>query len=223
MFRGLKAEPIPPYFLPAALMAQGAAISIFDFIINDQVLKNSLIGVPFYFHVMISFAGHFLLSCTQYSKQLSLDIDSNLGLIEKAIAIFRTLVCIPHHPLHKMTAALERRLFECTAALNRGYANQNSMNTLGNATPGNPQWSSNGNQTTKNESMFAGKSLGMAGDMMATPANSAIEGGAMFGGNPSNGMEGYSMVAPNADSSIDMVFQDFGQFDFRDMQMNFLP
>lgn len=223
VLRGLHSDPIPVYFLPAALMAHGAAISIFDFILNDSDLTSTLVGVPFYFHVMISFAGHFLLSCSQYRVQMSIDVDNDLSLLGKAIQIFRSVPCISHHPLQKMAAALQRRHFECQAMINRynaqatssGESQQINVSQWNNGVPPD----ASGGQPS-NGIYGPGSSHAMNPPRSGDVANTATH--ANLGQIP----DGYAMVPPpNGDAGLEMVFQDFGGFDFPDMQMqmNFAP
>ena len=61
VFRGLEASPIPPYFVSVATDARDAALNIFALILDNEAFRNNIVGMPHYFHIMISFAGHFLL------------------------------------------------------------------------------------------------------------------------------------------------------------------
>ncbi|PVH74607.1 hypothetical protein DL98DRAFT_382033, partial [Cadophora sp. DSE1049] len=119
VFRGLGATKgqIPSYFLTTALMAHSASHSIFELLLEDSILKESLVGVPFYFHVMISFAGQFMLSCASYSRQLCMEAKDDIELMGRAISMFKSIACVAAHPLQRMTAALERRFHECRAML----------------------------------------------------------------------------------------------------------
>lgn len=205
-------------------MAHGAAISIFEFILNDVGLKSSLIGVPFYFHVMISFAGNFLLSCSQYSEQLSLEVESNIGLIDKAITLFRSMACVPQHPLSKMTAALERRMFDYKNIVNK----QKSINTLavGVSHAGEGQWAgtvgSGGTIEHGGSHPIYGNdavTFSEPHSMMAT--NSTLGHRTGYGSTSSGVPDGYAMMGPADDTTFDFSFQDFGGFDFPAMHMNF--
>lgn len=229
VFRGLNCGPIPPYFLPAALMAHNAAISIFELVLEDSALMDSLVGVPFYFHVMMSFAGQFMLSCSPYSGQLCLDVKADLTLMSKVIAMFKSISCISIHPLRKMTAALERRLDECNAIYNRII----SINgTMGGDTrpelfhPSNePLWGMVQENNSRLERGGPGKSqvdyrMGFpdaASGLVRPGDNSAYVGG-------SADVPGSIMMAPlthSSNASLDSVFQDFGGFDFPNLHMNF--
>jgi len=119
VFKGLKGEPIPPYFLSLANTTRDAAVEIFDMIIRDPELQQSLVGMPHYFHIMIAFAGHFLLEvCSKYHSQLSIDLDHNFDLISRVLNLFQNLPCIPQHPISRMTAGLARKLMASTATVN---------------------------------------------------------------------------------------------------------
>ncbi len=201
-------------------MAHGAAISIFEFILNNNDLRGSLVGVPFYFHVMISFAGHFLLSCSQYREQLSIDVGSNLNLLGNVIQLFKSIPCISHNPLQKMAAALERRHFECQTIVDRykGLAsanntqhgsNQINVNQWNNSIPTTNSGTSNGGYRNDHDARMS--SLHHAMDVGSTSAHLGQIA------------DGFGTVSPNGDTTLDMVFQDFGGFDFPDLQINFAP
>ena len=90
VFKGLRGAPVPVQFQSAAVMAHDAAISIFEMIIDDHQLQDALLGMPHYFHIMIAFAGHFLLEvCNKYHEQLSISLESDLGLISRVLACLR--------------------------------------------------------------------------------------------------------------------------------------
>jgi hypothetical protein len=120
IFRGLKADPIPIHFIAAANMACSAAVHIFNMILNDENLQQSLVGVPHYFHVMIAFAGHFLLEvCQKHSEQLMLDLDSTFQLIGAVLKIFANLPAIPQHPICRITLGLGRKTMDCASSLGK--------------------------------------------------------------------------------------------------------
>jgi hypothetical protein len=212
------------------MMAHGAAISIFEFILNDSALSDSLIGVPFYFHVMISFAGHFLLSCNQYSEQLSIDVDNNISLMDAVIELFKSLPCIAQHPLHKMTAALERKLYESKAVLNKHLSintgipdNSLSSSMHGVTDPLMGGMSNNGQRAVEgNGSMLPNNGMMHPENTSTIPgsSHSTLGQGNQFETNLASLPSGFSMMPADHNASIDMAFQDFGQFGFLDMQMN---
>lgn len=118
VFQGLHGQPVPDVFVPAALMAHDAAIAIFEMILNDEQLQSDLVGMPHYFHIMIAFAGHFLLEiCSNYHAQLSLSLHDDLGLVSRVLTLFENLQCHPQHPIRRMTPGLGQKLFERAAKL----------------------------------------------------------------------------------------------------------
>lgn len=118
VFKGLRGEAIPPPFMAAASMAHDAAISIFEMILDDDTLKAHLVGMPHYFHVMIAFAGHFLLEVTKgYSVQLSIVPEENFALIRKVLTLFQNTPCVAQHPICRMTPGLNRKMLDCAASL----------------------------------------------------------------------------------------------------------
>jgi hypothetical protein len=117
VFKGLNGEIIPPHFLAAASMAHEAAVAIFEMILHEG-LQQSLIGMPHYFHIMIAFAGHFLLEVTQnYHAQLSIAPSQNFELIQKVLELFQDIPAVQQHPICRMTPGLTRKLRECVGML----------------------------------------------------------------------------------------------------------
>jgi hypothetical protein len=117
VFKGLNGETIPPHFLTAASMAHEAAAAIFEMILHEDLQQN-LIGMPHYFHIMIAFAGHFLLEVTQnYHAQLSIAPSQNFELIQKVLELFQNIPAVQQHPICRMTPGLTRKLRECIGIL----------------------------------------------------------------------------------------------------------
>lgn len=118
VFKGLNGEAIPPHFITAASMAHEAAVAIFEMILHEENLQHSLVGMPHYFHIMIAFAGHFLLEVTKnYHTQLSLTSGQDFELIRKVLELFQATPSIQQHPICRMTPGLTRKLQECVALL----------------------------------------------------------------------------------------------------------
>lgn len=87
-------DAIPHYFINPASTAVTAAISILELILKDDDLRNSLVGVPHYFHTMIAFAGVVLLKASgKYHAQLSIDLESIFNLTSRVISLFRSTAC----------------------------------------------------------------------------------------------------------------------------------
>lgn len=120
VFKGLNGDDIPPHFLTAANMAHDAAVAIFEMILHQEQLRRSLVGMPHYFHIMIAFAGYFLLEVTKnYHARLSIDPSQNFELIGKVLGLFQETSSIQQHPICRMTPGLTRKLHECIASLQR--------------------------------------------------------------------------------------------------------
>jgi len=187
-------------------MAHGAAVYIFEMIINDGGLTESLLGIPFYFHVMISFAGHFLMSCSQYWEQLSIDVNENLNLINKAIELFKGIPCLDQHPLHKMRLALEHKYHECRAIIDRpgtvpydlGGSTQNDPNQSANFA----QWDSANRMNSTGGPIT--QSINMNGQNLMNPIDGSL---------PSS----YAMITPQSGSAFDLNFNDLDGFNFPDL------
>lgn len=118
VFRGRGSDPIPLYFLPAASSAYAAATNIFDMILSDGALRDNLVGVPHYFHIMISFAGHFILEVSlKHHEQLNVAADDGFGRVSAVLARLTRITALPQHPLSRISTALLRKLSECTISL----------------------------------------------------------------------------------------------------------
>lgn len=192
--------PIPGYFRLAALGAVSAAISILEFLLHDADLRNSLIGVPHYFHTMITFAGHFLLEAsTKYGEQLSSDQSYVFSLIQNIIHLFHTTPCIEQHPIHRMAVGLDRKLQDCQGAKNgsMSYSDQSIHSSLAFA------------PAPRESASFWGMNNGSANQTYRNhpPLN--------YGGE-----EDFALLHDTSDLSLS--FPAFGEFDYPDMRMNFL-
>lgn len=115
-------QPIPPYLLPAAAAARDAALAVFATVRDSAAFRGHLVGMPHYFHVMISFAGHFLLEvATRHREQLGLDDGDDpagdLGRVAAVLAVLARQPAIAQHPMSRALAGLTRRLGECAAGL----------------------------------------------------------------------------------------------------------
>ncbi|KAJ5088624.1 hypothetical protein N7456_012240 [Penicillium angulare] len=120
VFKGLNGEAIPPHFITAADMAHEAAVAIFEMILHEENLQYSLVGMPHYFHIMIAFAGHFLLEVSKnYYTQLSINPAHDFELIRKVLELFQATPSVQQHPICRMTPGLTRKLHECVASLRR--------------------------------------------------------------------------------------------------------
>lgn len=121
VFKGLNGEAIPAHFITAATMAHEAAVAIFEMILHEEKLQQSLIGMPHYFHIMIAFAGHFLLEVTKnYHAQLSIVPEQDFELIRRVLELFQDTPCVQQHPICRMTPGLSRKLRECVDSLESG-------------------------------------------------------------------------------------------------------
>jgi hypothetical protein len=123
-FRNLNGQPVPSHCLAAAVAAHDAAVSIFDTILTDTTLHSSLVGMPHYFHIMIAFAGNFLLEiCKNYHDQLGIQIQNDFALVEQVLGVFQTIPCISQHPIHRMTLGLGRKLYDCATSVGLSVEN----------------------------------------------------------------------------------------------------
>ncbi|KAJ6031789.1 hypothetical protein N7540_002521 [Penicillium herquei] len=120
VFKGLNGEALPPHFITAASMAHEAAVAIFEMILHEENIQHSLVGMPHYFHIMIAFAGHFLLEVTRnYHTQLSIPSGQDFELIRKVLELFQATPSVQQHPICRMTPGLTRKLHECVASLQK--------------------------------------------------------------------------------------------------------
>ncbi|RMY62840.1 hypothetical protein D0865_00235 [Hortaea werneckii] len=119
VLRGLqKTDPIPLHFQQAALTAREAAGTIFSMILENDALRANIVGMPHYFHIMISFAGHFSLEvCMKFSEQLGVNVHDEFTRISSVLAFFAHTDVVAQHPLARVTTGLMRKLSDCSAAL----------------------------------------------------------------------------------------------------------
>lgn len=114
----LASEPIPPHCVPAAAAARDAALAIFAMILDSAAFRGHIVGMPHYFHIMISFAGHFLLEvAARHREQLGIDAAEDFGRVAAVLALFARTPAMSQHPIARALAGLTRRLNECTAGL----------------------------------------------------------------------------------------------------------
>lgn len=87
-------------------------------LLNNPALTDNLLGVPHYFHIMISFAAHFLLEvCVKHREQLNVVIEEELELVRAVLAVLTRIHVLPQHPIARVATALMRKLSECTTVL----------------------------------------------------------------------------------------------------------
>ena len=242
---------IPSYFLATALMAHSASRSIFELLLEDSILKESLVGVPFYFHVMISFAGQFMLSCAPQSEQLCVEAKDDIELMHRSISMFKSIVCVAAHPLQRMTAALERRFHECRAMLGmekwheslNGAAEADSHPGMFQSSKGpviDRQWGNsqvdgniniegNGVRTGSQTANQMGSSHAFP-SVIGRPVDAPNSNSDYMAGTDSNlpnrldtNSETFEMIPPSQPyvMSSDTIYQDFAGFDFPGFQMNY--
>lgn len=118
VFRGLKDEPIPQHFMVAASTAREAAVTIFKMLVENENFQREIVGMPHYFHIMISFAAQFLIElCTKYHEQLGIEAQDDLHKVSAALALFARTTTRPQHPIARVTTGLMRKLNKCTEKL----------------------------------------------------------------------------------------------------------
>lgn len=118
VFRGLEGSPIPPYFVTVATDARNAALNIFALILENDSFRTNILGMPHYFHIMISFAGHFLLEvCLKYREQLNIIAEEDFRRVSNVVALFAQTPATPQHPISRITSGLMRALTNWTANL----------------------------------------------------------------------------------------------------------
>ncbi|KIV99069.1 uncharacterized protein PV09_09235 [Verruconis gallopava] len=118
VFRGLETDPIPPHFVSVASGAREAAALIFSLILDNDAFRENILGMPYYFHIMISFAGNFLLEvCMKYREQLNINVEDEFRRVSDVVALFARTAAVPQHPIARVTIGLMRKLTEYTTAL----------------------------------------------------------------------------------------------------------
>lgn len=193
VFQGLHGAPVPDVFVSVAIMAHDAATTIFEMILSDEQLQKDLVGMPHYFHIMIAFAGHFLLEvCQKYYAQLSLDLHEDLGFINRVLMLFANMQCHHQHPIRRMTPGLSQKLFECAAKLNIKLHFNNSNSHQDNGVAG-----------------FDGSSHAAASAMQHPMSYPNIA-------------ENWQFTPTNMHSVDEMTLGSSGEFEFPNMSLNFM-
>ncbi|KXJ94914.1 hypothetical protein Micbo1qcDRAFT_221405 [Microdochium bolleyi] len=223
IFRGLApGQPIAAHFLPQALAARSAALAVFAVVLEDEAFGANIVGMPVYFHVMISFAGHFLLSevVMKHREQLGIvaaegplgQVDQDLGRVAAVLTLLaRSARAVPRqHPIARAVAGLTRRLEECTAALGTGSILVDS-----------PFQSLHHHQApTGDAGVGAGPGIaGGGGGGAAAPFMTGLSGGHIDVRQPMAD----TMIFPSSTSALDfgamgglsedLLYPDFGDFD----------
>lgn len=121
VFQGLDGNPIPLHFLPTAMASREAAHSIFSLLLENATFRDNLVGMPHYFHIMISFAGHFLLELAmKYRDQLGINAQDDFGRVAAMLALYARTTVVPQHPIARVPVGMTRKLKECTDSLGLG-------------------------------------------------------------------------------------------------------
>lgn len=121
VFQGLDKDPIPLHFLPAAMASREAAHNIFALLLENAAFRDNIVGMPHYFHIMISFAGHFLLEVVmKYREQLGITAQDDLGRVAAMLALYARTTVVPQHPIARVPVGMTRKLKECATSLGMG-------------------------------------------------------------------------------------------------------
>lgn len=193
VFQGLRGAPVPDVFIGSAVMAHDAATAIFYSILEDEDLQQDLLGMPHYFHIMIAFAGHFLLEvCNKYHVQLSLNLHEDLGMLNRVLMLFNNVRCHQQHPLRRMSPGLSQKLFECAAQLNvqLGFSND----------PSDLATQMTASNAAQNQQQHQQQSMQYSQPIMDT----------------------YQYAPTQMDPMNELGFANFSDFEFPTMSMNFM-
>lgn len=118
VFQGLGGNPIPLHFLPAAMASRKAAHNIFSLLLENAAFRDNIVGMPHYFHIMISFAGHFLLELAmKYREQLGINTQDDLSRVAAMVALYARTTVVPQHPIARVPVGMTRKLKECATSL----------------------------------------------------------------------------------------------------------
>lgn len=190
-------EAIPICFKHAASTAVTSAVSILELILQDDDLRNSLVGVPHYFHTMIAFAGVVLLKVSgKYHVQLSIDLESVFTLTSSVISLFRSTACSRYHLVRWMATGLEKMLYNCRMFTAGRYG------TINSALSGGPR-----------------SGLSVAENPVENWAIDA-QPTEMYHGTPGSGFHNL-ILGNNFGSDLNMIMSDFPPGDI-DLGFNFL-
>jgi hypothetical protein len=125
---------LPPPLRPLAQHAIESAHRILQIVLEEQDIKDSLVGVPLYLHTMIAFAIVFLIKMSSKWKALGVVIDAETQtrpLIEGVIKTMRECRAGGNHIVFSMANGFERLLRRNFGQ--NGYSNPESRAENGRA------------------------------------------------------------------------------------------
>ena len=191
VYRGLKSDHIPEYFLPAAEEAHLAAISLFELLQKDASLLASMGGRPHYVFIMFAFAGHFLLEvCSKYSQH-KMVVAEDVAILEGALSALNKVQMVPQHPINRLKRGLKQKLDACCSELG------------------------------KDQGVGAEQGQHVSGQNFFYDTVSATESAVFGDTQASMNDPFYSDSGQFQSILDDFANSDFGNFDFPDMNLNF--
>ncbi|KAL1864026.1 hypothetical protein Daus18300_007991 [Diaporthe australafricana] len=108
VFRGLRKDPIPSYFLEPASSAAAAATSIIDLLIADADIQPALAGMPSYMHSMSGFACMFLAKLAMIHGDQLIDRRNVVDSISRLVGFYRSTPVGKWHLVNLMADGLDK-------------------------------------------------------------------------------------------------------------------
>ena len=101
-----------------ANVAASAAASILSFVLDEEEMRRALVGMPLYFHTMITFGAVFLMKVSaKWSSVVGMNVEPAyaLELLERVVALFKSSIPSERHLLSHIAAGLEKMLAKSRA------------------------------------------------------------------------------------------------------------
>lgn len=108
VFRGLRKDPIPSYFLEPASSAAAAATSIIGLLIADADIQPALAGMPSYMHSMSGFACMFLAKLAIIHGDQLIDRRNVVDSISRLVGFYRSTPVGKWHLVNLMADGLDK-------------------------------------------------------------------------------------------------------------------
>ncbi|KAJ0123746.1 hypothetical protein J7T55_012215 [Diaporthe amygdali] len=108
VFRGLRKNPIPSYFLEPASSAAAAATAIIDLLIADADIQPALAGMPSYMHSMSGFACMFLAKLAMIHGDQLIERQKVVDSITRLAGFYRSTPVGKWHLVNLMADGLDK-------------------------------------------------------------------------------------------------------------------
>ena len=115
ILRGLSAESISSLSVQAkefAELAISSATAVIELVLDREDLRNALVGMPVYFHGMITFAAVFLIKTTKMNVFSPNNVDAPriVALVQRCVEVFQAQSAAGQHMIYHLGRGLDALL-----------------------------------------------------------------------------------------------------------------